>query len=92
MIIFPDPAGAGLRADYFDSGGHTIHYQVVPGADAHVARFVSTAQPSVPRFRLTYTLAADNRTMHITFELAPPGSDAFSTTIAEGIDTRVSGP
>jgi len=65
-----------LRSDYFDSEGHVIRYAVQPrGANAVV--FVSDVNPREPRYRLTYTLAADG-VLAGSFEVAAPGSpDGF---------------
>jgi hypothetical protein len=88
MFIYKDPAYAQLRADYVDNENHVIHYSLVPGADAHVARFVSDPAPSLPAFRLTYTDRADDKAMSVKFEMAVPGSTNFARTVADGTLTR----
>ncbi len=51
MVIFVSPTG--VRADYYDSEGHTIRYRVTsPGPG--LAVFLSEPAPGGPRFRLTY--------------------------------------
>ena len=70
MIIYLDDASR-VRADYYDSEGHVIRYAVQPaGSDSVV--FLSDAAPSAPRFRLTYSVAADS-TLKGQFEIAQPG-------------------
>ena len=66
----------GLRADYWDSEGHAIRYRVtVPGANQ--AEFISEPVSGQPRFRLTYSLAADGL-LTGQFAIAPPDQpDAF---------------
>src|SRR5450631_3301938 len=52
MIAYPEAAGKGLRAIYFDNEGHVISYSVETISDG--VRFVSDAATPGPRFRLTY--------------------------------------
>jgi hypothetical protein len=70
MIIYSE--NGSLRADYFDNEGHVIRYAVEP-ASANRVVFVSETNPREPRFRLTYSLAADG-VLNGTFELAEPAS------------------
>jgi hypothetical protein len=89
MYVYNDPAYPQLRADYVDGGGHVIHYTLAPSADAQLVQFVSDAIPAAPRFRLTYRLRSAGSQLSVRFEMAPPGSSAFSVTIADGLDSRV---
>ena len=73
MILFSVP-GAGVRADYYDSEGHVIRYDVRSPAPGE-AVFLSDATAGAPRFRLRYRL--DAGTLKGEFEIAPPGSEAF---------------
>ncbi|MFN8546629.1 MAG: hypothetical protein U0527_01315 [Candidatus Eisenbacteria bacterium] len=75
MVIYVE-GGGEVRADYFDSERHAIHYTVQsPGADQAV--FLSDVAEGAPRFRLTYTLDPDG-VLEGAFEIAPPGTpDAF---------------
>jgi hypothetical protein len=68
MIIYAD--GTALKADYFDNEGHVIRY-VGQTRSAREVAFVSEPSASEPRYRLTYTLGADN-TLGGQFEVAPP--------------------
>jgi hypothetical protein len=87
MVVYQEPGSPTLRADYYDNG-HVIHYSLAPGSDPNVVRFVSDAKAGMPSFRLTYTVAADGKTLGVKFEVAPPGGGPFST-VAEGTDRRV---
>lgn len=68
MIVYR--RNAQVRADYWDSEKHEIHY-VAEATDGRIA-MVSDAQPSTPRFRFTYIKLAADR-MKVTFAIAPPG-------------------
>ena len=62
--------GGALRAVYWDSEGHEIHYAVsAPSPDQ--ALFVSD-DPAGPRYRLTYTRTAKG--LDGRFEIAPPNA------------------
>ena len=74
MMIYPDVSG--LRAEYVDTEGHTIHYGVTPGPGP-TAVFDSPGAANAPGFRLTYSAVAPDR-LHIRFEIAPPGG-AYKT-------------
>ena len=78
MIIYAE--GAALKADYFDNEGHVIRY-VGQTRGARDIAFVSEGNASEPRYRLTYTLSADN-TLHGQFEMAPPGAAGFQPYLA----------
>jgi len=76
MVIFPE--GDALRADYFDSEQHVIHYTVTPRSPTEVV-FLSDVKPSEPRYRLTYTLG-DDRLLKGAFDIAAPGApEAFKS-------------
>ncbi|HXO19405.1 MAG TPA: hypothetical protein VOA87_05705 [Thermoanaerobaculia bacterium] len=70
MIVYPD--GKGMAAAYFDSEGHVLHYAGALSADGRRVTFVTAPDPSAPRFRLTYTKAAEDG-LTGEFEVAPPG-------------------
>ncbi|HEX5957422.1 MAG TPA: heme-binding beta-barrel domain-containing protein [Hyphomicrobiaceae bacterium] len=81
MIVYRETPGADLRAMYFDSEGHVIHYTVEPSAHGRTVVFLSEIVPNAPRFRLTYTQTGDD-TLALTFEVAPPGQpEAFTPYI-----------
>lgn len=75
MIVYPE--NGKVRADYYDTEGHVIHYTVnVPATNRAV--FVSDVVAGAPRFRLTYDATVDGQ-LNGTFETAPPGKpDAFA--------------
>ena len=75
MIIYV--SGTGVRADYCDSEGHVIHYSVRTPKPGY-AVFLSHAAAGEPRFRLTYTLTAEDG-LDGQFESADPGTTAFKT-------------
>jgi len=81
MVVYRESESAPLRAIYFDSEGHVIHYSVTTSSDRKTIEFVSEALPSSPRFRLTYVKTGSD-TLTLRFEIAPPGKpDSFSTYI-----------
>jgi hypothetical protein len=69
MVIYVDD-GQVLRAEYYDSEGHTIRYEGQLGAAGEVA-FVSTPSPAGPGFRLTYRQAKSGL-LDGPFEIALP--------------------
>jgi len=88
MIIYAE--SGQLRATYFDSEKHVIHYtskSVVPGTSV---QFVSGQAPDAPTFRLTYTKTGDDK-LSVKFELAQPGKSDGFTTYAEGLAQRKGG-
>src|SRR5206468_3504124 len=72
MVVFREQGGKQFRASYFDSEGHVIQYAVAPLADRKGLVFVSDADPSGPRFRLTYA-KGEGEKVTVKFEIAPPG-------------------
>jgi hypothetical protein len=69
MVIYPDQGG--LRAEFIDTEGHTIHYAATPGPGAAVT-FESPGSAQAPGFRLTYAAVSPDR-LHVRFEIAPRG-------------------
>jgi hypothetical protein len=87
MIVYREPGGKSFRASYFDNEGHIIQYSVRSLPEKKCLVFVSNADPSGPRFRLTYTKGEGDR-VAVKFEIAPPGkADQFKTYL-EGIVRR----
>jgi len=81
MMIYREPGAVKLRAIYFDTEDHVIHYTVEPAADGQVVQFIGDASPANPRFRLTYRKTGAD-TLSIRFEIAMPVKpDSFSTYI-----------
>jgi hypothetical protein len=69
MIIYSDEKQS-LKADYFDSEGHTIRYiGQINGVNQVV--FTSNPEQDAPAFRLSYRLDEQGK-LHGTFEMAPP--------------------
>ena len=76
LVIYLEEAKT-LRADYYDSEGHTIRYLGQVPAPGQVSFTSDPAAPG-PGFRLTYRLAGDG-ILHGAFEISPPGQPgAFS--------------
>jgi hypothetical protein len=81
MVVYRESDTEPLRALYFDSEGHVIHYSVTASSDRKTIEFVSEVSPSSPRYRLTYDRTGSD-TLTLKFEIAPPGKpDSFSTYI-----------
>jgi hypothetical protein len=81
MVVYRESDNAPLRALYFDSEGHVIHYSVTASSDQKTIEFVSATLPSSPRYRLTYVRTGSD-TLTLKFEIAPPGKPhSFSTYI-----------
>jgi len=75
MVVYA-VAGAGARADYYDSEGHVIRY-VVHSPAPGTAVFMSEVSPGEPRFRLSYRLEAAG-VLKGEFAIAPSAApDAF---------------
>lgn len=70
MVIFVEDNA--IKADYFDSEKHVIHYAVQTRGPRDVV-FVSEPKASEPRYRLAYSLGADGL-LKGTFEMAASGS------------------
>jgi len=81
MVVYRDSENAPVKAVYFDSEGHVIHYSVTVSTDHKRLEFVSDASPASPRYRLTYLITGGDA-LTLKFEIAPPGKpDSFSTYI-----------
>jgi hypothetical protein len=79
MVIFVEDNA--IKADYFDSEKHVIHYVVQPRGPRDVV-FVSEPKESEPRYRLAYSQGADGL-LKGTFEMAASGSpDDFKHVLA----------
>jgi hypothetical protein len=70
MVIFVE--GDTIRANYFDSEKHVIHYVVQTRGPRGVV-FVSEPKAAEPRYRLSYSLGADEL-LKGAFEIAAAGS------------------
>jgi hypothetical protein len=77
MIVYHDGVSDELRAVYFDSEEHLIHYVIKPSGTSVV--FLSEGSQDAARFRLTYTGLGPDK-LKLKFEIAAPGKD-FATYI-----------
>ena len=78
MMVYKETSETKLRAIYFDTEDHVIHYTVEPSADGSSVQFLSD------NYRLTYRkTGADS--VAIKFKIAPPDKPgAFATYIEAG--------
>jgi uncharacterized protein YaiE (UPF0345 family) len=76
LYVYQEADGQPLKAIYFDSEGHVIHYAVsTPESTAVV--FISEASPSGPQFRLAYQLRG--AVMSGKFQMRMPGQDEWKS-------------
>ena len=81
LVVYFD--GAQARANYFDSEGHAINYSANASADGSSWIFLSDPNPNAPQYRLTYS-KTDSNSLHVNFEIAPPGQPGNFTSHVEG--------
>jgi hypothetical protein len=67
---------AKLKAIYFDSEGHVIHYDVTT-PEVNTAVFLSDGSTPGPQFRLTYALKGD--IMSGKFQMQMPGQTSWNS-------------
>jgi hypothetical protein len=71
LYVYQDAGEPSLKAIYFDSEGHTLHYDIsIPSPNFAV--FMTAANQPGPRFRLTYELKAG--VMYGKFQMQAPGA------------------
>jgi hypothetical protein len=70
LYVYQDARDQPLKAIYFDSEGHVIHYTITT-PDSTTAVFVSDASPSGPQFQLVYRLK--DSVMSGKFQMRMPG-------------------
>lgn len=69
LTIIHRDDGKPAEAEYYDSEGHIIHYEISGDSDAVV--FLSTYTEGAPQYRLTYSRkSADS--LGIVFEISSP--------------------
>jgi len=81
MIVYSEPGETKLRAIYFDTEDHTIHYTVEPSTDGNSVRFISD------NYRLTYRKTGPD-SLALKFEIAPPGKPGAYTPYIEATARR----
>lgn len=84
MVVYLDYAGNPSKAIYFDNEGHTINYTVAYTDQSIV--LTSDKIPSMPLFRLTYTLL-NNGMVDTKFEMSQDGQTYM--TYIEGKSKKV---
>jgi len=87
MVVFVE--ADKLKAEYFDSEGHVIHYRVTPAADGNSVEFLSEPLSGVPRYRLTYTKLRDMNSMKLEFEIANPDQGEVFTRYIDAVLRRI---
>jgi hypothetical protein len=81
MVIYLDPRTRQMRADYWDSEEHVIHYLVELADGKGKLVLLSDPAQAGPHYRLTYVKTGDNE-LKLTFEIAPPEApEKFKTYI-----------
>lgn len=75
LYVYTDGPGQSLKAIYFDSEGHSIHYDVTT-PEPSKALFLSEPSGGGPQFRLTYALSGG--VMKGSFEMQMPGQAAWT--------------
>ena len=75
LYVFQEMPGSALKADYFDSEGHVIHYDVTTPTPTSVV-FLSTPGPG-PQFKLSYELSG--KVMTGRFQMHMPGPGEWRT-------------
>lgn len=73
LVIYAETEDQPLRAIYFDSEGHVIHYRVTALPKSVV--FDSESDQAGPRYRLSYELT--NESLTGKFEIAPPKTQEY---------------
>jgi hypothetical protein len=76
LYVYQEAQDQPLKAIYFDSEGHVIHY-AVSTPDAATAVFVSETSPSGPQFQLVYQLK--DAVMSGKFQMRTPGQTAWKS-------------
>ena len=85
MVVYREPGETKLRAIYFDTEDHVIHYTVEASADGNSVQFVSD------NYRLTYRKSGPD-TVAIKFEIAPAGKPGAFATYIEATARRSQKP
>ena len=79
LYVYQESGAEPVKAIYFDSEGHVIHY-LVTTPEANKAVFLSEATQAGPRFRLSYELK--DSLMHGQFAIQMPGQAEWTTYLA----------
>ena len=85
LYIYQDVPGQPLRAIYFDSEGHVIHYDVSTPNTTTAIFLSDPAQPG-PQYRLVYELKGE--TMSGKFQIRMPGQSDWGSYLEWSGDRR----
>jgi hypothetical protein len=83
MIVYVDAATKQMRAFYTDNEQHVINYAISVSGDGSSVVFISDAQTSGPRYRLTYAVTQPGK-MSVTLEAAQPDKPDQFQKVVEG--------
>ncbi|HSB10243.1 MAG TPA: hypothetical protein VLM38_12220 [Blastocatellia bacterium] len=89
MVVYADAAAKRLRAFYTDSEGNVINYTISLSSDSKSVVFLTDANTSGPRFRLTYVVTQPDK-MALTFEMASPDKPSEFRKFIDGAVRKVS--
>jgi len=89
MVVYFDQSSKEIRAFYYDTEGHAIHYTATVAADGNRITFVSDPHEGAQRFRLTY-LRKDTMSMSVLLEMASADHPEDFHQIVEGKVRKVS--
>jgi hypothetical protein len=70
MVVFIE--ANAVKADYFDTEDHIIHYVVSISLDGQSVEFLSEPLSGAPRYRLTYLKSGGTDSLRLKFEIANP--------------------
>jgi len=87
MVIYRTNEGKDVRAIYFDSEDHVIHYAVSIGKDDWLV-FLGEARAGQPRYRLSYSPEKEHG-VRVKFEIAPPDKPMAFRVYLEGTASHV---
>ena len=82
MAIYPE--GSSVRADFFDSQNHTVHYRL-NYSDAETLRFVTDPAAGAPVRMLTYERSGPDR---LTYRFETGGKTVDSGTMNARVELR----
>jgi len=91
MVVFFDKPTEQIRAIYWDTEGHVIHYTASFSNDGNTLTFLGDRQEGAPRYRLIYVRGEPGH-MSVTLEMAQPAKPDDFQKIVEGKVRKLSSP